>query len=595
MRTLLWIWGASSSLSRGRSCVATTGLAGRTLEIHALCRISAGFRASLRQRLLWILLLSVVVTWEATLGATTDRERAKDVFRNTLTDFLRTRNETNAQNGFQKSADLDSSYQPPRYNLGILTEGHEMWEQALKWHKAVLGINPDSEFGRKSREHLESIKKTMELSKTEEGREKLAFERSLSRARALLSANRLGAAALEAERAVQLKQARYEPLCILADVEDKLGKFDEAKMHLSKALEVAPAEKRPSIEKALSEVQRDNNFEEHLATAAKEMSQSQYQRAAAEFASAQREKPWKEDCALRQGMALMLDEQFGEALQVLTPLLNSKRPEVAREAALMLQSVKEAEERCTRAKSEEKATDIIAKAQADAKKILEEAATSTYRSLGIYCEGIPDEAKSEIAKLVRSQRRIKSVAFAPNGGFVVLYEKNAFVANGIPDSLRQRLEADRTAGIELNRVTIGSSGGWFVVRDRNGYFGNNVPQALMDAIRKMNADGEQTSDVALGPNGGWYVLRGMNGHWCDGIPNAMIDAAKELIAKSKTINHVALSGSGGWCMIYGQNGNWSSGIPDKMLVALRRVNSAGTTVGAIAFAPDDGWLVLETK
>jgi tetratricopeptide (TPR) repeat protein len=522
---------------------------------------------------------------------------AAQVFRETLNRFSRTHDKTEAAAGFHKSADLDPNYQAPRYNLGILAEAQEDWESAAKWFKSVIEIDAASEFGRKSTERLKNVQRSTQLFKSEEGRRQIAFEQSLARARALLAADRLVAANTEAEKAAQLQPDRYEPLTILADIADKNGRFDRAKEYLNKVKELAPYEKRTAIDKALSEVERNSNFEAFVTAGKKAMESGDYATAARSFRDAVAQKPWREEYSLRQGLALMLGEEFSNARNVLRPLTTSKRPEVAREAAVLLKSIQDVEEKLAATRLAARNLEATAKAYEPWKKemsISNELTDSDLRMVGIYCDGIPDRVRKELYRLVKAGQKIKSVSLSATGGFVIVYGKNDFIENGTTALLRQKLNEARDGGEEIRRLLMGADGSWLLLKG-NGAWYCNAPQVFIDRMHEMDNQKQNVEAGSFTFQGGYYVVHNTYGYSYNNIPQNLSDLAKDLYDKKTAVTHVAFAPNGAWCVIVGTNGFWYAGTPDKLQAALNRVNSDNATVNVLAFGPNESWVVVASK
>ncbi|HEY6807090.1 MAG TPA: hypothetical protein VI306_26165 [Pyrinomonadaceae bacterium] len=58
--------------------------------------------------------------------------------------------------------------------------------------------------------------------------------------------------------------------------------------------------------------------------------------------------------------------------------------------------------------------------------------------------------------------KIKDVAFAPNGGYVILYGNSEYYAEGIPAEAASVLASLRAANKEINQVAFGPNGSWII-------------------------------------------------------------------------------------------------------------------------------------
>src|SRR3989442_1322250 len=78
--------------------------------------------------------------------------------------------------------------------------------------------------------------------------------------------------------------------------------------------------------------------------------------------------------------------------------------------------------------------------------------------MGYFARNIPDEAFQRLGEFTD----LKSIAFTPGEGWVILHGTNGYYARNIPDEALQRLGQFAKAG-DLTSVAFTPGGGWVVL------------------------------------------------------------------------------------------------------------------------------------
>lgn len=197
--------------------------------------------------------------------------------------------------------------------------------------------------------------------------------------------------------------------------------------------------------------------------------------------------------------------------------------------------------------------------------------------------GVP-EGVSQILKYTKG---VNHIALGLQGAWVVVE------SNGITNSSSSSTELQASLAAlhaPLNLVAFAANGGWVMIQGTNGYITNNAPQDLVNVLQAENRKNKTILDVDFHPNGGWVVIaEDMTTSWA--IP---VDFNRMLteIAKNGGVHKVAFS-SKGWVIIPRTGGYSASGIPAKLLSELQETNRKRRRVYDIQLTNDgESWVLI---
>ena len=146
--------------------------------------------------------------------------------------------------------------------------------------------------------------------------------------------------------------------------------------------------------------------------------------------------------------------------------------------------------------------------------------------------GIPNYAARELQTLDNQGIKPKTIAFTPDGEWVILYNKNgaAWSTNFPPNAVNEILALNKQ-GSTINNIAFTPNGEWVIIYDGNGIINSdNFPQAALDELAALNKQGATISSVAFTNNGGFAIIFGRNGSYYYKIPQ---NAINELVSLSK--------------------------------------------------------------
>jgi hypothetical protein len=117
-------------------------------------------------------------------------------------------------------------------------------------------------------------------------------------------------------------------------------------------------------------------------------------------------------------------------------------------------------------------------------------------------DGVPAGIRAELQKAVTDLKKTgnppRSIAFAPDGAWVLLADKD-YREHGLPGDLSQKLADHKQQGVPVRCVAFNSQGDWFLLDDRNECFTNNPAHAAFQKLKTLRAAGEQLRLITFTP------------------------------------------------------------------------------------------------
>ena len=210
-------------------------------------------------------------------------------------------------------------------------------------------------------------------------------------------------------------------------------------------------------------------------------------------------------------------------------------------------------------------------------------------------ENIPSDAAARIQQLSQQGKRIRRLVLTPQGGWLLLSERNDFDYRDIPNDLAIWLQKYRDGGSEIRDVAVSPSGGYVILADRNGFRYYNAPQDLIDKLWEFYGKDYTLNNVEFTPSNGWTLLFGENGYWAANVPQAAFDSMKQISSQNYAINQVAFGPNGAWIIIYGGNGFSYAGVAQSLVNRLRDLNQNGKPISHVALGPSGNWVAISNQ
>jgi hypothetical protein len=196
-------------------------------------------------------------------------------------------------------------------------------------------------------------------------------------------------------------------------------------------------------------------------------------------------------------------------------------------------------------------------------------------------------AAKKIAELAADKHELKCIAFAPNGGWVIFWDRSQYEAHDIPAEAIAKMEEVKTAGQALGSIAFTPTGGWALFWNRNDWkCSPGVPKAAVDKIAEVAGGGHLLRSISFSHAGGWVLLVNEAGIWHTGLADDVADRLNEAISLRIAIRCVAFSNLGDWFMTDGHAFRASNGgLPLSMKIA--ELCNDGRVLRSIAVVPQD--------
>lgn len=187
---------------------------------------------------------------------------------------------------------------------------------------------------------------------------------------------------------------------------------------------------------------------------------------------------------------------------------------------------------------------------------------------------------------------ITQVAFAPNDGWIILYNDNDFYSEDIPSSALDTLTTLQNDGERLDHIAFTASGGWAIIYNSNGYWVEGIPQRALDALVELNGEAVPINFIEFFETEGWVIIYNDFDYWYRDIPSATSNRIEQLYDEQQPIRWVTFTNDGDWVIFYGLNGYYSEGLPQDSLDTLTQMNTDLEAFNMIDFDSNENWAVL---
>ena len=196
--------------------------------------------------------------------------------------------------------------------------------------------------------------------------------------------------------------------------------------------------------------------------------------------------------------------------------------------------------------------------------------------------------REEMDKPVQLSERNSAAWFELDGA-------NGFWASDEKHAAYQSLKQVRdTSKEKLKCVAFAPNGDWVVLFGKNGILTSNPDLPACLKLKELQNHGQELKCVAFTPSGGWSVFWGMNGNWSDGIPPAAFKKLTDLDKKKCELRFVAYGPDGSWVLRFDKAAVAYGDVPSGLAKALDDAVRQNNSVRCVAFARGD-WLCLTTN
>jgi CubicO group peptidase (beta-lactamase class C family) len=181
-----------------------------------------------------------------------------------------------------------------------------------------------------------------------------------------------------------------------------------------------------------------------------------------------------------------------------------------------------------------------------------------------------------------------SVSFALTGDWVILPEGHGFSTNNRNLAACKKLAELQKRNAAFHCVAFAPAGGWSLLWNQNGNWTiGPVPDAAFQKMQDVVKAGATLRSLAFGPGGSWVLLYDQAGVKFGGVPDDLAKVLNDASQQNATIHCVCFLPSGGWICL-ASNG-WTTSDRNhpasKMIARLDRERHA---LRWVAVAPEVG-------
>jgi tetratricopeptide (TPR) repeat protein len=185
-------------------------------------------------------------------NAGSPRDRARQVYVQTLAAYLESHDQAAAERGFLKATQIYSSYEPAWFNLGVFAEASKNWSEAEDYFNHSLRVAPNGPDAVRAKEQLQILAQYEGGTMDQAAERRTEYDAMIQRARGFASVKLFREAITEAGRAQAADDSRWEAYAMVALCLIKQNKSEEFVKFAKMALDRVPLEKREQLRSALA-------------------------------------------------------------------------------------------------------------------------------------------------------------------------------------------------------------------------------------------------------------------------------------------------------------------------------------------------------
>lgn len=163
--------------------------------------------------------------------------------------YTRDGNRVTARAAFLQAIDLDARQAPARFNLAMMAEDEENWDEAIRYYTEYSGlVGSDDLYLSVARRKIDALGLFAELDRTPDGKAERIYLQLIQRAQSKLTGGDQGAALALAELATQRRADRFEGHLVRGVALIELERYADAQASLEKAKTLAAADSQSGID-----------------------------------------------------------------------------------------------------------------------------------------------------------------------------------------------------------------------------------------------------------------------------------------------------------------------------------------------------------
>jgi CubicO group peptidase (beta-lactamase class C family) len=193
----------------------------------------------------------------------------------------------------------------------------------------------------------------------------------------------------------------------------------------------------------------------------------------------------------------------------------------------------------------------------------------------------------ELARL-QKQHTFRSVSFTPAGDWVVLVDAHGFYASNVHLPACKKLAEFQKGNNIFHCAAFAPLGGWTVLWNENGnWTEGSIPDEAFQKMQEVVKGGGTLRSLAFGPNGAWVLLFDQTGILCGNIPDDLGKVFDNARKQNLTVRCVCFTTSGTWICLT-SNGWWTSDLNHPASKMIAELDGQHKPVHWVAIAPEVG-------
>lgn len=185
-----------------------------------------------------------------------------------------------------------------------------------------------------------------------------------------------------------------------------------------------------------------------------------------------------------------------------------------------------------------------------------------------------------------ADRSLHSVAFTPDGDWVILFGANGVWTSNLQLPATQKL-IELMKGNTLKCVAFTPGGGWCVFWNQNGYQAQGIPDAAFERIEHIAKNGGALRSISFSPTGGWVILFNEAGVYFGGVPPDLAHVLNMAVINRNPVHCVSFTSRGDWFVI-AADGLRTSNPNLPVSKELARLGNEGKSLRWVTVAPELG-------
>jgi CubicO group peptidase (beta-lactamase class C family) len=193
----------------------------------------------------------------------------------------------------------------------------------------------------------------------------------------------------------------------------------------------------------------------------------------------------------------------------------------------------------------------------------------------------------ELIKL-QKQHTFKSVAINSEGDWVVILEGNGFYTSNMGLPVCKQMAKLQKENADFKCVAFAPNGGWTLLWNQNGnWTESEVPDEAFKKMQEVVKGGATLRSIAFAPDGGWVLLFDKTGVLFGGVHKDLAKVLSDAVKNHLTVRCVCFTSLGDWICLT-NNGWWTSDLSLSACKLIEDLSKQHQSLKWVAVAPQIG-------